>query len=196
MTADGEPRIAMVEDRDAGERERTVFGAARERYGWLPNTVRVMARSGSASEIYLAAGELNGRTRLSSVEREAIAVATAVHNRCDYCVIAHSASLEAFGTPAEEVQRAHEGTSLDPRTRAILAFAVAVLDGRGAVEDADFAAADAAGLDHETLLDIAAVITENTLGNYVNNIARTPLDRVLKRAADKHSGMAATGVRR
>lgn len=40
MTVDGGPRSAMVEDRDPGERARTVFGAARERYGWVPNTVR------------------------------------------------------------------------------------------------------------------------------------------------------------
>jgi uncharacterized peroxidase-related enzyme len=196
MAIDDGPRIAMLEDRDVDERARTVFGAARERYGWLPNTVRVMVRSGSAAEIYLSAGELNGRTGLSAPEREAIAVAVAARNRCEYCLAAHSASLEAFGTPFEEVRRAREGTSINPRTGAVLAFTVAVLDLCGAVEDDDFAAALAAGLDHETLLDIAAVIAENTLGNYVNNIARTPLDQVLKRAADKHLGSAATGVSR
>ncbi len=54
-----------------------------------------------------------------------------------------------------------------------------------------------------TLLDIAAVIAENTLGNYentlgnyVNNIARTPLDEALKRTAGKHLELAAKGVSR
>lgn len=47
-----------------------------------------------------------------------------------------------------------------------------------------------------TLLDIAAVIAENTLGNYVNNIARTPLDEALKRTADNHLELAAKGLSR
>lgn len=196
MTIDGVPRIAMVEDRDAGEHEKTAFRAARERYGWVPNTLRVMVRSGSAAEIYLEAGELNRRTGLSAPEREAIAVAVAGHNRCDYCLVAHSASLEALGAPLEELARAREGTSSNPRTGAILAFAVAVLDCRGVVGDDVFAAAHAAGLDHDALLDIVAVIAENTLGNFVNNVARTPLDEVLKRAAEKHLEIAASGAPR
>ena len=194
MTIDGGPRIAMVEDQALGERERTVRALARERYGWVPNTLRVMVRSASAVGIYLSAGELNGHSRLSARERESIAVAVAAHNRCDYCLAAHSACLQALGAPAGEVRRARERTSVEPRTAAILAFAAAVLDLRGTVGDEAFAAADAAGLDHETLLDIAAVIAENTLGNYVNNIASTPLDRALERAADRHLGSAATGV--
>jgi uncharacterized peroxidase-related enzyme len=186
----------MVEDRDADERARTAFQAAEARYGWLPNTVRVMVHSESAAEIYLAAGELNKRTRLSAAEREAIAVATAAHNRCDYCLTAHSAALQAHGAPAGEVERAREGTSADHRTSAILAFAVTVLERHGAVDDQDLAAANVAGLDHGTLLDIAAVVAENTLGNYVNNIARTPLDPLLLRTADKRVASAATGVSR
>lgn len=155
MTVESGPRVAMVEDRDADEHARTAFQAARARYGWLPNTVRVMVHSRSAAEIYLAAGELNKRTRLSAAEREAIAVATAAHNRCDNCLIAHSA-----------------------------------------VDDEDLAATNVVGLDHGTLLDIAAVVTENALGNYVNNIARTPLDPLLMRTADKRVASAATGVSR
>jgi uncharacterized peroxidase-related enzyme len=194
MTVECEPRIAMVDERDAGGRESAAFAAARERYGWLPNTLRVMVRSGSAAEVYLAAGELNARTSLTSVERESVAIATAAHNRCDYCLVAHSAALAAAGSTAAEVQSVRDGTCGDPRVGAILAFARAILDHCGGVGDADLDAAYAAGLDHETLLDITAVVAENTLGNYVNNIARTPIDPVLRRAAANHLELPAVGV--
>ncbi len=191
-----EPRIALVEEQDAGVRERAAFDAARKRYGWLPNTVRVMVRSGSAAEVYLAAGKLNAGTSLTNVEREAVAIATAAHNRCDYCLLAHSAALAAAGSTPAEVQSMQDGTCSDPRVSAILVFARAILDHRGGVGDADLDAAHAAGLDHGTLLDIAAVVAENTLGNYVNNIARTPLDPVLRRAAANHLELVGVGVSR
>lgn len=194
MTIEREPRIALVDERDAGRRERAAFDAARERYGWLPNTVRVMARSGSAAEVYLAAGELNARTGLTRIERESVAIATAAYNRCEYCLVAHTAALAAAGSAALEVQSARDGISGDPRVGAILTFARAILDSRGSVGDADLDAAHAAGLDHGTLLDIAAVIVENTLGNYVNSIARTPVDQVLRRAAANHIEHASVGV--
>jgi uncharacterized peroxidase-related enzyme len=196
MTGERELRIAMVEERDAGARERAAFDAARGRFGWLPNTIRVMVRSGSAAEVYLAAGQLNAGTNLTSVEREAVAIATATHNRCDYCLVGHGAALAAAGSTPAEVQSMRDGTCDDPRVGAILAFARAILDHRGGVGDAHLDAAYAAGLDHGTLLDIAAVVAENTLGNYVNNIARTPVDPVLMRAAVIHLAPAAVRVSR
>jgi len=33
------------------------FDTARRRYGWLPNTIRVMARGSNAADLYLKAGE-------------------------------------------------------------------------------------------------------------------------------------------
>lgn len=49
MPEQSEPRVAMLQDAEAGERERAIFERARRRYGWVPNTIRVMARSGSAA---------------------------------------------------------------------------------------------------------------------------------------------------
>ena len=127
-----------------------------------------MVRSASAAEVYLAAGELNAHTGLTSVERESVAIATAAYNRCEYCLVANTAALAAAGSAASEVQSVRDGISGDPRVGAILAFTKAIMDHRGSVGDADLDAARAAGLDHRTLLDIAAVVIENTLGNYVN----------------------------
>ena len=41
---------------------------------------------------------------------------------------------------------------------------------------------------------ITAVVAEGTLGSYVNNIARTPVHPVLRRAAVIHPAPVAVGV--
>jgi hypothetical protein len=55
MPEQSEPRVTRLQDAQAGERESAIFERARRRYGWVPNAIRVMARSRSAAEPYLVA---------------------------------------------------------------------------------------------------------------------------------------------
>lgn len=161
------------------------FRRARARYGWLPNTIRVMARSASAAAIYLDSGGRNEATSLSALERELVAVTTAGHNGCEYCLAAHSVGLAVLGASREEVLAARRGVAAERRSVAIIAFARAVLQERGMVSEEQIAAALNAGLQEGALLDIVAVVAENILGNYVNNVAATPIDDLVLRAAKR-----------
>jgi uncharacterized peroxidase-related enzyme len=185
MPAQPDLRVAMRSDEQAGDRDVAIFERARRRFGWIPNTLRVMVRSSSTAELYLDAGELNDHTALSPLERELLAVATASYNQCEYCLTAHSLALVGLGASASEVSAARAGRSDEPRAQALLNFATALLRSRGAVADEDYEAAISAGLEPETLLDVVAIVIENTLGNYVNNLAGTPVDQGLERAASR-----------
>ncbi len=55
-------------------------------------------------------------------------------------------------------------------------FAVQVVEARGHVRDADLAAVRAAGWGDAEVLEIVAHVALNTLTNYVNTIADTPID--------------------
>lgn len=179
-------RITPIADHDADERVRAVYGRARATYGWLPNTIRVMARGSATAELYLEAGRLNSQGSLSATERELLAILTAARNQCDYCLTAHSLAARALSVPFDDVEAAAlRAESADPRVRAILQFACAVLDAAGRVADADLADAYAAGLESVTLLDIVCTVIENSLGNLINNLADTQLDPVLRRSAER-----------
>jgi alkylhydroperoxidase family enzyme len=80
-----------------------------------------------------------------------------------------------------------------PRRHAILTFVDAILRHRGSMPDEELDAARLVGLQQSTLLDIVAVVAENNLGNYINNLARTPVDPVLMDAAERIE-MGAAGV--
>jgi uncharacterized peroxidase-related enzyme len=178
-------RIRGVSDADANDAARAVFQRARQRYGWLPNTVRVMARGSAAAVLYLTAGELNSAGTLSAVERELLAVLVAAHNGCTYCRTAHGLAARALGVEAAVVLAASSATSTDPRTATVLGFAAKALATAGRLTDDEVAVARRDGLDDTIMLDIVSVIAENVLGNIVNNLARTTVDPLLEQAAQR-----------
>jgi uncharacterized peroxidase-related enzyme len=181
-------RITPAPETDDSDGVRPVFVRARHRYGWLPNTVRVMARGSVAAELYLTAGDLNAASTLSAVERELLAVLVAAHNGCGYCRAAHGLTARALNVDRRDVIAAASARSTDPRAATMLAFASLVLSRAGRLTDAEVARARADGLDDVTMLDIVCVIAENVLGNTINNLAATTLDPALQRAAEALDG--------
>jgi uncharacterized peroxidase-related enzyme len=153
-----------------------LFERAKRTYRFLPNTIRVMARGTRVGELYLEAGRLNRRGTLSALERELVAITTAAYNGCEYCLTAHTLAAQAFGASPDEAAAAQNARAEEPRTAALLGHALSVLEARGRITDEQLAAARSAGLDDTTLLDVVAVVAENTLGNFVNNLALTELD--------------------
>jgi AhpD family alkylhydroperoxidase len=151
-----------------------VFDNARERFGWLPNTVRVMARGTNAAQQYLDSGARNAEGSVPPLARELIAVMVAEVNGCDYCRTAHLLAARALGT--------HRN---DPFIDAVVDVARCIHDTCDALIDAEVERAHAVGIEDLMLIDIAAVIAENPLGNLINNLARTEIDPVLVRALDK-----------
>lgn len=152
------------------------FDTARRRYGWLPNTIRVMSRGTNAADLYLTAGEFNARGTVLPLARERIAIHVAETNGCEYCRTAHTLAASAIARSAHADDR---------DVRAQVTFARRMLDTRGRLSDEDINTARAARIDDQTMVDIAAVIAENVLGNLINNIARTELDPQLRRPAER-----------
>ena len=151
-----------------------VFDRARERFGWLPNTIRVMARGTNAADQYLDAGASNAGSTIPPLARELIAVLVAEANGCEYCRTAHLLAARALDSGGR-----------DETVDAVVEVARRIQGTRGSLADAELAEARSAGIDERMLIDIAAIIAENTLGNLINNLARTEIDQVLVRALDR-----------
>lgn len=155
------------------DRWQAIADRAKRLYGAVPETLRVMAIGSNAAELYLALSEANDDSTLSTLEREYVAIQTARSNGCHYCLTAHLARALLLGADPDALNGLGSH-SLGSRTDAVLAFAASVLDRSGTVPDALITATRAAGLDDRTLVDIVSVVTENALGNSINNLAGTP----------------------
>lgn len=175
-------RIAIPTRDSAPAASQPVLDLVSTQLGVLPNLFRLVALSPAA---------LQGMTGLSGAltkaldvkTRERIAIAVAQVNGCDYCLSAHTyLGLNLAKLSPEEVARNREFASGDAKADVAVRFAAKVAQQRGKVSDADVAAVRTAGFGDAQLIEIVALVAENVLTNFVNNVAQTDIDFPVVRA--------------
>lgn len=178
-------RIPLPSAQTATGALKESFDAAHARFGVVPNGVRTLGVSPVALSGFLAFAGAVAAGSLAAAERERIAVLTAQHNRCGYCLSAHTLGARVAGVSNDEIDASRAAKSKDSRAQAILLFADAVIRHRGGVSDDDISAAHRAGLADAELVEIVAEVTLSTFTNYVNrliepeyDIPAVPVDRV------------------
>ena len=152
-----------------------------EKAGFVPNVFLALARRPAEWRAFFAyhdalmMPETVGRTSgLSKGDREMIVTATSAANHCLYCVVAHGAILRIYEKKplvADQVAVNHRKADISPRQRAMLDFALKVCQHSDQIEDADFEALRAHGLDDEDAWDIAAITAFFGLSNRMANFS-------------------------
>ncbi|MFN5349002.1 MAG: peroxidase-related enzyme [Polaromonas sp.] len=146
-----------------------------DKAGFVPNVFLALARRPAEWRAFFAyhdalmLPESVGRTSgLTKGDREMIVTTTSAANSCLYCVVAHGAILRIYEKKplvADQVAVNYKKADITPRQRAMLDFAMKVCLQSHAIEDADFAALAAHGLDDEDAWDIAAITAFFGLSN-------------------------------
>ena len=148
-----------------------------EKAGFVPNVFLALARRPAEWRAFFAyhdalmVPESVGRTSgLTKGDREMIVTTTSAANSCLYCVVAHGAILRIYEKKplvADQVAVNYKKADITPRQRAMLDFAMKVCLQSHTIEDADFAALAAHGLDDEDAWDIAAITAFFGLSNRI-----------------------------
>ena len=112
------------------------------------------------------------RRKARRTDRRAIAD----RNACNYCLAAHTALGRKAGATAEEMTAAQSGRYDDPRTAAVLVFALKVVETCAQVAADDIASLRKAGFDDEQIVEILAHVALNLFTNYVNVAFDGPVD--------------------
>lgn len=169
-------RITQVSDTAASPEAAALFTAIKGKIGMVPNLYRVAANQPAVLASMLGLNEELSRGSFDARTREAIALAVAGANACDYCASAHAAISAGLKVPAAAIDAHLEGRSDDPRTGAILALATSIVSAQGMVADADLVAAKAVGLTEADIVETVANVVANIFTNYINHVAGTDLD--------------------
>jgi uncharacterized peroxidase-related enzyme len=112
-----------------------------------------------------------GRSALSVLDRELIALVVSRVNGCAYCLTTHGARLRLLSGRAawaDRVARDFRRAGLDGRTRAMLEFAVKLTRRPGAVSAGDLARLRRHGFSEEACWD---VLETAAMFNFTNRIA-------------------------
>lgn len=169
---------------EAPEGSKPALAGVHALLGVVPNLFRLIGASPAAIEGFTG---LSGALRkaLDVKTRERIALAVAQVNACDYCLSAHSyLALNLAKLSPEEVALNRKGASGDAKADVAVAFAAKIAAERGRVSDADIAAVKAAGYTEAQIVEIVALVAENTFTNLLNIVAQTEIDFPVVHATD------------
>jgi uncharacterized peroxidase-related enzyme len=169
-------RISAVDPSTATGTVKTLLDGVQKGLGATPNLFRVAARSAPVLEALTSMFGAASKGHLNARTREAIALTVSEIDGCDYCLSAHSALGKGAGLGQGDLDKAREARADDPRLAATLAFAKAITDKRGHVNDEDVDAVRRAGLSDAEMLDVVANVALTTFTNYLNEVAGTEID--------------------
>jgi len=170
-------RILQINPESATGKAKELLDAVKGKLGLVPNMTRAMANAPAVLEGYLSlSGALSKGHGLTAQHREQIALAVGQANECDYCLAAHSTIGKMVGLSSEQILDSRRGTSVDPKSEAVIKLARRLVDDRGRVSELDLAEARAAGLDDAAIAEIVANTALNIFTNYFNHVAETDID--------------------
>ena len=177
-------RLSIPAREDAPAAAQPLLDAVHAQLGVVPNLYRLIANSPAALGGFLGlSGALKKALDLKTRNRIALAVAQV--NGCDYCLSAHSylaTNLAKLGP--EEIALNRKGGSDDRKANAAVHFAAKVTQERGHVSEADIAAVRLAGYTDAQIVEIVAMVAENSFTNFLNEVAKTDIDFPVVRAAE------------
>ncbi|MBB3456500.1 putative peroxidase-related enzyme [Rhizobium sp. BK313] len=177
-------RIAVPSLDNAPEAAKPTLDAVHKSLGVVPNLFRLIANSPNVLNGYVGFSGALGKT-LDVKTRERIALAVAQVNGCDYCLSAHTyLGLNLAKISPEEIALNRKGGSGDQKANAAVQFAAKVVRERGHVADADITAVRNAGFSDAQIVEIVAVVAENTFTNFLNEVAKTEIDFPIVKASD------------
>ncbi len=174
-------RYPAPELKDLPDDIKTKVLEVQEKSGFVPNVFLGFARRPAEWRAFFAyhdalmVPESVGRTsNLTKGDREMIVTTTSAANSCLYCVVAHGAILrivEKKPLVADQVAVNYRKADITLRQRAMLDFAMKVCLDSAKLEETDFIALHAHGLDDEDIWDIGAITAFFGLSNRMANLS-------------------------
>jgi len=175
-------RIAAIDPAAAEGKTKDLLAGVQKALGVTPNLYRVAGQSSATLDGLLAlTGALN-HAKLGPKTREAVALAVAQTNACDYCLSAHTFLGKGAGLSPDQIAQARDGGSSDAKTDAVLHFARSLVKNQGHISDAELAGLRQAGLAEGEIVETVALTVLNIFTNYLNHVAETDIDFPVVRA--------------
>ncbi|NBC82880.1 MAG: carboxymuconolactone decarboxylase family protein [Bacteroidetes bacterium] len=172
-------KIHNTETAPAASKE--VLEGVQKQNGFIPNLYGLMANSPQMVKAYSEMGKLFGNTSFSSIEQQVIWLTVSRANSCHYCVSIHSMVAKKMKVDQETIQAIrNDKPTQDTKLEALRKFTKSMVEKQGWASEEDINAFLEAGYSKEQIMEVIVGIAQKTLSNYLNHIAQTPIDEVVK----------------
>ncbi len=167
----------LHDENSAPEKAQETLRQVKEKYGFIPNLMAVMAASPALVKTYTTIGKIFEETSFSDTEKQLLLLEVSHENSCDYCVAAHSSIAKMLKISDPIIDALRDGHPLsDPQLEALRQFVRAVVKSRGHATETEVKDFLDAGYTRAQILDVLVGVGMKTLSNYTNHITDTPLD--------------------
>ncbi len=170
------PFIHPVNPEQANPEVTGTLAAVKGKLGMVPNLFATLAHAPTVLKGYLGLADTLAGGRLTSAQREIIALAVGQANACQYCLSAHTLLGRGAGLNADAIALARTGSAATQLDAALAGLARKLTERRGKLDSSDLEAYRRAGVDDGLLLEVVAAVALNTLTNYANHVAGTEVD--------------------
>ena len=165
----------------APEGSKPLIEASQKAFGRLPGLHKVLAESPQAYEGYQVLHKLFTETEFDADELTVVWQTINVEHECHYCVPAHTGIAKMMKVSDEIVEALRNETPLpSAKLEALRTFTLQMVRSRGNVTDEQMQAFLDAGYGHRAVLDIVLGLAQKTMSNYINHMAKTPIDEVFR----------------
>ena len=166
--------IQEIEVSEAEGKLAATYASLIEQRGKVANILKVHSLNPDAmsDHLNLYMTIMFGKSGLSRLEREAIAVVVSANNDCSYCVNHHAEALRRYLKDEETVNllmSADGLETLEPRLSNIVRHAEKLTTAPGAMTEIDLGELRAVGLSDADILDVTLIVG---YFNFVNRIAQ------------------------
>jgi len=161
----------------APEESTAILEGAQKQMGAIPGLYRVMAGSPQLLEGYT---QLHQQLTHSSFNAEELTVlwqTINVEHECHYCVPAHTAIAHAMKVDPKLTDALRNRQPMPtPKLQALQDLTLSMVRNRGHVDTAELNAFYQAGYGPQQVLEIILGVSQKVISNYVNHVAKTPVD--------------------
>ena len=168
--------VPLIDRSDATGTVKEHLDEITSAFGTVPAMFRAVANSPAALASMWGSFGAFGSGTLGPALGEQIAVAVATRNSCEYCLAAHTALGKKAGLTRDTLAAAQHGESDDPKTAALLEFALKLVNDRGQLTAADVQLVRDQGWSDEQIVETIGQVALNLFTNYVNIALDVPID--------------------
>ena len=168
----------------APEKAKPALQGLKQALGIIPNLAATMASSPTLVNGFVAAFGNFHAGSFSAKERQTLLLTNAVANRSEWAVAFHSTFALKEGVTAADVEAIRQDRlPSDARLAALVELDRALIERRGAVNEAELASFGAAGFSSQQALEVIAGLAVSVMANYAANITHPPLEAAFRAQA-------------
>lgn len=149
----------------------------------------VTADSPETLTAYVALHKAFMASSFTNEEKTVVWQSINVENQCHFCVPAHTYMAKAMKIDKAISNALRDEKALPTaRLEALRDFTLLLLRNHGHASDSAISKFLSAGFTHQNMLEVVLGLAQKTISNYVNHLARTPIDKQYEHYAWKKSG--------